>query len=132
MALEVATPYASGSAPVSFSTANADVTGASGSFTTVVTGGTGGSLVSGIAVRAVTNTRSGTILYIFHNSGGTRRNVGHIVVTPNIRPDGSTGCWEGTWTNPLGANPLKSGDKYDIAPYSGTTTYVAYAIGGDY
>ena len=131
MSVTISAAFSSGSTPVTFTTPNADVTGASGSFTTVVTGGASGSIVTSIYVRAVTPTRTGTVLYIFYNSGGTRRNVGHIVVTPDVTPNGAGGCWEGVWNNPNGSNVLKNGDKFDIAPYDGSVTYVAYAIGGD-
>ena len=119
--------------PVSFATVNADVSGASGSFSTVVTAGAGGARVVSIIVRAVNSTAGGTILYLFHNSGGTRRNIGHIVVPANVDPAGGrTPCWEGIWFNPNADGFLASGDSIDICAHGGKTTYHAWAIGAHY
>lgn len=120
-------------APVSFSTPNNDLSGATSTgMTTVVQGGTNGSMVREIVVRAITHTRNGTLIYVFHNTGGTRTNVGHIVVSPSINPSQGHEPWEGRWVNPNAEFFLKSGDKFDLVARDGTTTYIAWAIGGDY
>lgn len=121
-------------APVSFSTPNNDPTGATATgMTTVVQGGTNGSKVSQIRVRAVTNTGDGTILYLFYNDGTNRRNIGHIVVTPGKNPAvAGQQPFEGVWTNPNGDGFLKATHKIDIVPFSGNTTFHAWPVGGDY
>lgn len=129
MPLTPRTPFASAD-PVMFSTAQPDITGATATgITDVVTGGSSGSLVTGIAVRALTDTKLGTVLHIYHLAGATRRNIGSLVVPPERRPNGQNGPWEGVWNNPGVA--LLSGDKLQIAPVSGDTVYVASALGGD-
>lgn len=129
MALDIATPFASAD-PVTFSTAQPDITGATATgITDVVTGGASGSLVTGIVFRALTSTDRGTKLHVYHLAGSTRRNIGHLVVPPGRQPSDAEGPWQAVWTNPGVA--LLSGDKLQAAPESGETVYVAFAAGGD-
>lgn len=128
MALDIATPFASGD-PVTFNTANPDLTGATGSFTTVVTGGASGSVVTSIVFRALTSTKRGTLIHIYWNDAGTRRNVGSVTIPPNLQPNGQVVPFEVTWICKRGF--LLNGDKYDVAPQDGDCVYVSYAVGGD-
>lgn len=117
--------------PATVSTVNADVTGASGSFDTVITGGTNGSLVTAIIFRAVTNTAGGTQINIFHKSSTTYRNIGRVVVPGGIDPSKGQEL-EIQWTNANGAYPLKASDSIVAAQMNGTTVFHARPIGGDY
>ena len=115
--------------PVSFSTTNTDLTGASGSFTTVVTAGSDGAKVDGISFMA-TGLVINTYIYIWHNTGGTRRLVGWVKVdAQDSGPNNEHPPWSGLWINP-DKGPLASGDKFDVAAYSGSAVYHARALGG--
>lgn len=118
------------SLPATVSTVVSDITGAGTAPTEVVRGGTNGSVVESIVARAVTNTGPGTVLFVYYKSSTTYKNIGHIVVEPNVDPAG--GCWEGTWSNPNGRFFLKAGDSICLAPVNGVTVFHAYATGGDY
>lgn len=119
--------------PASVATVNADPTGATGSFSTVVTGGINGSLVTGLLIRAVTDTAAGTVLNIFHTSSSTHRNIGSVVIPGGTNPAlAGVVPFEIQWTNPNGAFPLKSGDKIEAAQISGSTTFHIMPLGGDY
>lgn len=129
MAAEITTPFAAGD-PVTFSTPNPDITGASGSFTTVVTGDASGSIVSSILFRAVTRTpEEGTLIMIYYNTGAARRNVGAVRVEPGRQHSEQGDVWSALWIPPQPYLP--NGDSYDVAPISGSTVYHAIAAGGD-
>lgn len=64
--------------PASMTQVNTDITGQTGSFTTIVTAGSNGARVKGIVFVGVTATQA-TRINIWHNNGGTLRKVGEGV-----------------------------------------------------
>jgi hypothetical protein len=118
--------------PASISTAVTDRTGATAG-TTVVTGGTNGSRVTGIRFTATGITSEGYML-IFHLSGATRRFIGEIPIAA-WTPTAQTPAWTGEWTNP-NTNPMNlvNGDIIQAAPTTNpsSTAFHAQPIGGHY
>lgn len=124
--LFVATPFATPC--VSFNTVSTDRTGG-GTYATILTGASGGSLVSGIAFRGITQTIQ-TMLLLFHDDGSNVKLIGEILVG-NVVPSSRQGGWSDTWTPPGGSMLIANGDELQVAAYSGSATYVAHALGGN-
>lgn len=119
--------------PVSVTAVNADITGASGSLTTIVTFGTNGTQIGSIRFRALSNTGAGVTIHIFYTSGGSHLNVGSVQIPPGIDPgQPDTLPPESLWSNPAFGFPMKAGDKFEAAMTTSGPTVVAWAIGADY
>lgn len=121
--------------PVSFSGSCTDFTGTTtAGLTTVITGGANGSRVTGIKFNVTGTLGAPTLILIFHRSGATYRLYDVVQCTPfadSQTPSNTVPPFTVTWTNP-NPGPLKNGDIFTCAQYSGSLTWHAVALGGDY
>lgn len=115
---------------VSFSTANTNRDGTTGSYQLIFSAGDAGSRVSRIDFKATGTTTAG-MLRIFINEGASRKLIGEVAVSA-ITPSSTVATWSGEWV-PSGVDGrILTKDQSLYFTTHNAEEFVALVTAGDY
>lgn len=96
---------------VQVATANANVDGATGTYSTAITVGANGGKLYGVWYQAISNTTAGVIRIFLADDGATYRLIGETLKTAVTFSSGVTNYFTGSWTPPFGPLPVTASAK---------------------